>query len=339
MAAAGGNIVWFTYTGAEGEQIPDDATHIIFAVRIIPAYLFAGPHHHNIVEVICLERVEKIGRDAFQGCPNLRQVIMPGVEIVEKDAFNCCAALEDVECGKLQIIGKRAFAACRSLRSINLPSIRVVEEHAFAECRALIEVKSGNKLERIEGGWAFMNCTSLERITIPLKDGLIADDTFEECERLKHVDLAEGELHETIAALHLEEWRNDMNIEIDSINQILPTTPAGEWADVGLWQPGEKARAIRRWIISVLGKIIHYQAEHQRILDGEVASALELALPRDTVLNNVLPFLELPSYTFEVEFEAMNEEDLFIYDDDDDDEIDENRHKCCCLRKLWPSSR
>ena len=51
---------------------------------------------------------------------------------------------------------------------------------------------------------------------------------------LKHVDLVEGEIHETIAALQLKEWRNDMSEVIDSINQILPTTttPAGSgWED------------------------------------------------------------------------------------------------------------
>ena len=113
---------------------------------------------------------------------------------------------------------------------------------------------------------------------------------------MKHVDLVEGDLHETIAALQLEEWRNDMNEEIDSINQILPTVDAGGGYGGG---DGEKARAIRMWIRSVIGKIIHYQAEHQRLLDEQVATTLELALSQDIVMNNVLPFLELPSYTFE----------------------------------------
>ena len=55
---------------------------------------------------------------------------------------------------------------------------------------------------------------------------------------MKHVDLVEGEVHETIAALQLKEYRNDMSEVIDSINQILPTTttttttPAGSgWED------------------------------------------------------------------------------------------------------------
>ena len=63
----------------------------------------------------------------------------------------------------------------------------------------------------------------------------------------------------------------------------------------------DKAREIRRWIRSVLVKIIHYKAEHSRLIDEEVATRLKLILPQDIVMNNVLPFLALPSHTFQVE--------------------------------------
>ena len=91
-----------------------------------------------------------------------------------------------------------------------------------------------------------------------------------------------------------------MNEEIEAINQILPNTRAGGRNDDDI---GEKAQAIRRWIRSVLRKIIHYQAEHQRVLN-EATTTLELVIPHyDIVMNNVLPFLQLPSCTFEVEDE------------------------------------
>ena len=96
-----------------------------------------------------------------------------------------------------------------------------------------------------------------------------------------------------------------MNEEIDTINQILPTAPAGNYRDFDI---GGKAQAIRVWIRSVLGKIVHYQAEHRRLLD-EAASTLQLALPQDLLMNNVLPFLELPPHTFEVEDHVDDEEE------------------------------
>ncbi len=176
---------------------------------------------------------------------------------------------------------------------------------AFYWCEALTDVKFGNKLNRIEEG-AFCKCRSLERITIPIKDGLIAfDDTFVGCVALKHVDLVEGALHDTIAALHLGEWRDDMDEEIDSINQILPTTPAGSWHH----DNGGKARVIRGWIASVLNNFIHYKAEHQHTLNA-AATTLELILPTDLLMTKVLPFLKLPSHMFEEEEEDEDEGEL-----------------------------
>jgi hypothetical protein len=142
----------------------------------------------------------------------------------------------------------------------------------------------------------------MKRITIPLKDGLLStDDIFFACNDLEQVDLIEGDLHETIAALILEDWRDDMKQEIDSINQILPDACAGYYdEEEEKWIEGEKTPAIQTWISSVLHKIRHYQTEHQHVLDG-AATTLQLALPRDIVLNNVLPFLELPPHTFVVE--------------------------------------
>ena len=93
-----------------------------------------------------------------------------------------------------------------------------------------------------------------------------------------------------------------MNEEIDSINHILPTTPAIFLGD------DEKTQVIRAWIRSVLRKIIDYKAEHRRIL-GEAVAALQFALPHEILMNNVLPFLELPSYSFEGEEEGDNSDE------------------------------
>ena len=355
MAAEGGNniIVRFTYTGAEGEHIPDEATHITIADDCTFVRADAFANHQNIVEVICHEGVVKIERSAFAACPNLRRVIMPGVKEVESAFWNC-TALADVECGKLEIIKEWAFNSCWSLRSIDLPSIRIVEEYAFCHCnKDLTDVKFGRNLERIEE-MAFFGCTSLERITIPLKDGLIAeDDIFQGCYNLKEVVvLIEGELHEIIAALHLDEWRNDMNEEIDSINRILPKARAGHYFDdddYAEFDLGQKARAIRRWIRSVLGRIIRLKAEHQLVLN-EAAATLQLALPQDLVMNNVLPFLQLPAHTFDGEdnysFEgeedysldegedAVEEEEDSVegegHEDEEGDRVELESNSCCC---------
>eukprot|EP00985_Skeletonema_marinoi_P008640 scaffold3955_cov84-Skeletonema_marinoi.AAC.2 len=274
MAAEFDDIRRYNYTGEDGE-VPHDVTHVTVdeSVTVIPARAFAG--HPNIVEVVLHDKVEKIERAAFNLCPSLRRVIMPGVEVVERHSFYNCGALTNAECGKLEIIREDAFGNCLSLSSIDLPSAKVIDHQAFART-ALTNVKFGNKLERFEEQ-AFIGCRSLERITIPLKDGMIThSDTFYLCENLKHVDLVEGELHLTIAALQLGEWRNDMYEEIDSINQILPDTPAR-----GLNYDNEgKAWAIQTWIGSVLRKIVHYIAEHQRVCNPVQNSCILVSLKK-----------------------------------------------------------
>jgi hypothetical protein len=244
MAAEGDNIIIrYIFTGEDGEVVPADATHVTVheSVKVIPIGAFYW--HRNIVEFECLDGVEIVGGEAFYECPSLRRVKMPGVKTIEESAFDDCYALADVECDKLERIGVGAFYNCSSLRSINLPSVKIVQRNAFDFCTGLTDVKFGVELERIEGE-AFRNCPSLERISLPLNHGIIDDDDdddgvyhdyrdiFFACDNLKHVDLVGG-VHETIAALPLEDWRNDMNAAIDAINQILPSTLDGWYCGGG----------------------------------------------------------------------------------------------------------
>ena len=279
---------YYVFTGRAGEVIPRHVTHVLIAkaLKFVPAHAFFN--HPNIQEVICHDGVERIEKIAFCLCRSLRRVIMPGVKEVERLAFKLCRDLTYIECGKLERMGGQAFECCISLSSIDLPSIKIVEGKAFLSCKNLINAKFGKDLESIGEG-AFRGCTTLERITLPLKDDMITtDDIFQESVKLSQVDLVEG-VHETVAALLLEEWKRDVNEEIGAISQILPNTSSGDWTDVG-----GKAEAIRTWIRSVLHKFVHYKSEHRRILN-EAAATLQSSLPNDIVSKNVLSFLELPS--------------------------------------------
>ena len=294
MAAEGG-IITFIFNGEDRNDIPQNVTHLIIHenITVIPRRLFYK--HPNLVEVYCHKGVTKIEESAFYYCQSLRRVIIPGVTIIERWAFINCRNLVYVECVKLERIGVQAFNQCKSLSSIDLPSAKIVEESAFYNCPAMTQAIFGKDLESIEG-IAFVNCVSLESITIPLRNGLLTgDDIFRSCVNLKRVDLIEDEALRNFAdALLLEDWRNDVNEVLDSINQILPNTAAGDNYNVG-----GKAIAIREWIGSVRREIIHYKAAHRESLN-EAATVLHLFLPNDTVINNVLPFVELPVHTFGV---------------------------------------
>ena len=288
---------YYVFTGRAGERIPRHITHVLIALALnfVPAWAFY--QHPNIQEVVCHDGVEKIEEGAFYHCHRLRRIIMPGVKEVGKGAFKGCGALTYIEWNKLEIVGTSAFSWCVSLSSVVLPSIKIVEINAFTHCRNLINARFGKDLESIRGAFKF--CRSLERIALPLKDGLVIDDnTFQLCVKLNHVDLVDSAvLDDIIATLLWEEWKDDMNEEIHSISRILPNTHSGSnsYSDVG-----GKAHAIRTWIRSLLRKIIQYKAEHRRYLNV-AAATLQQALPNDIVHKNVLPFLELPSCTFEGE--------------------------------------
>lgn len=295
------DIIFYILTGQDGEIIPRNATHVGVhkSVTVIPAFAFY--EHPNIVEFICHNGVERIASHAFTRCPRLKRLIMRGVKSVEDCAFHSCTAITHVECRELERIGAWAFHGCKALTDIDLPSIKVVEEAAFNDCRALRDVTFGRHLAIIR--WAAFNyCRALERITIPLNDGLItADNIFQGCANLKHIDFFESDvLHDTIDALQLQDWRNDMKKEIDSINQILlpstSTSTAAAASDRGLVQ------AIRGWIARVLCKLIGYKAQHGRLLQ-EAAAALKAGnrVLEDNVRRDVLPFLALPVYRFEGE--------------------------------------
>ncbi|KAK1734838.1 hypothetical protein QTG54_014714, partial [Skeletonema marinoi] len=177
---------YYIYTGRDDEVIPPEVTRVRIheSVTVIRARAFRG--NRNIEEVDC-DNVITVEECAFYNCPSLRLVIMRGVKVVERKVFFDCKSLAVVECDKLDRIGEWAFLHCKSLRSINLPSAKIVENGAFDECEALTNVEFGKDLESI-GPRAFVNCTSLERITIPLKDGIITDNNvFRMCKNLKHV--------------------------------------------------------------------------------------------------------------------------------------------------------
>ena len=134
--------------------------------------------------------------------------------------------------------------------------------NAFA-FNELSDVEFGEDLGTIRE-CAFLECRKLKRIALPLKGGMIERDAFDNCPELKTVDLVGG-VHNTVASLHLESWRNEMNNEINRINQVLPTLI------------GSKTEEMQQWMVSVTQQLNHYKNEHHNLLK-EATTLLELAL-------------------------------------------------------------
>ena len=305
-----------------GGRAPQHITHarIDKSVNEIEDNAFGG---WRLVQVDTHNGIRKVGKNAFRICKSLRRINLKSVVEFEEYAFYECENLESVEFGdRLETIGIAAFCWCTSLEHIKLPSIITIGRGSFANC-AIIDVELSERLEAIEVG-AFRYCERLQRIAIPLKRDLFEFNEhlqkynqFDDCWKLKTVDLVGG-IHKTVASLHMESWRSEMNESINRINQVLLNAHADD-----------KTFEIRNWMHSVIDKMDHYKAEHFRYV-REGITLLELALWKakldereeyeceaegrtkkvkvdaesarkdkrmicgaDMVINNVLPFLQL----------------------------------------------
>ena len=268
MADGGDNA--FLYLGGD-QVVPRDVTHVIIdrSVKVILRGAFY--RRQQLVSVKMHDGVERIEINAFHSCRRLKRIKLIGVREVERQAFYGCFALTDVEFDdKLEIIGANAFVDCRSLRKIKLPSVRTIGNGSFSGCKQLADLEMPFA-ERIYK-YAFNRCFALQRIAIPLKDDIfhLPDDQyrytqFDRCDKLIKVDIVGG-IHNTISSLLLQSWMDDMNSEIRHINQVLPNTHANE-----------KTAAIDQWIRTVLRRMEHYKAEHNKLLK-EDTTVLELAL-------------------------------------------------------------
>jgi hypothetical protein len=260
----------FVYLGGE-QVVPANVTHAIIdrSVKILPARAFFG--RRCLVSVTTHDGIEKIEESVFQGCRSLRGIKLPGVKEIEYAAFYDCIALTDVEFGdKLETIGGFAFHGT-AVRKIKMPSIRTIELGAFRDSKQLTDMELPKDIESIQL-YAFIRCPNLRCVAIPLKDDMfpLTSDPprctqFHQCKNLATVDLVGG-IHKTISSLLLESWRNEMNQEIDRINQVLPNTPIYE-----------KTGVIQGWIVSVISRMEHYKAEHNKLLKEDMTQ-LELAL-------------------------------------------------------------
>ena len=239
--------------------------------------------NRNLRCASCHEGVKRIGREAFYRCPLLRQINLLGVKLIEAKAFYECRGLEDVEFGDvLETIGDGAFNQCIFSPCITFQSVRSIGNASFWGCTGIADVEFSENLERI-GRYAFAGCSNLRRVAIPLKDVILLFPyvssnlpkctQFHRTKNLATVDLV-GRVHNTVASLHLESWRNEMNEEIDRINRVLHTTG---WYD--------KSYEIRQWTQSVNSRIEHYKAEHLALLK-EATTLLELVLWKANLIND-----------------------------------------------------
>ena len=211
----------FVYMGGD-QEVPDRVRRARIHESVNKVLRGAFRFRRNLIYVEFHDGVEIVDEDAFYGCCCLKSIKLLGVRIIKGHAFCHCYNLVDVEFGdQLETVEQYAFKGCPLLKSIRMQSVKSVGISAFADCKVLSDVECGEGLRTLRG-WAFTNCPELERIALPLKDGMIESHVFFPCTDLITIDVVGG-IHQTVASLHMESWRNEMINEIKRINQTLPT--------------------------------------------------------------------------------------------------------------------
>ncbi len=133
--------------------------------------------------------VINIGKAAFYGCFNLKEIVIPGsLKKISEDLFGYCASLKSVTLENgIELIEDRAFYKCRSLEEIAIPnSITKIGHSAFAGCSMLRTAVIGNGVATIEN-YAFKDCIEMESLTFGEDVSKIGNFAFSNCSNITEV--------------------------------------------------------------------------------------------------------------------------------------------------------
>ncbi len=168
--------------------------------------------------------------DAFSGCRNLKEIILPSsvTRIGSKAIVRCTNLQKIILPSSVTNIGNYAFAGCANLKEIILPSsITSIGNGIFSSCSNLqrINVAESNKFYKTIDGVlytkdlktiicypegkengsfviplgvtsigdrAFTDCKNLQEIILPSGVTCIGDEAFSRCENLREITLPPG---------------------------------------------------------------------------------------------------------------------------------------------------
>jgi len=134
-----------------------------------------------------------IEANAFSGCSNLREVVIPeGIEAIngkynDNGAFENCGTLTTIQFPEgMTSIGTSAFKSCRNLKAVAFPSTLItIDGNAFDSC-PIVSVSLPEHLISI-GVNAFYSNSSLTELRIPSSLESIGGGAFYNCPNLRDI--------------------------------------------------------------------------------------------------------------------------------------------------------
>ncbi len=163
-----------------------------------PDYSSYFKSNANIVsfnELAYFTGLESIMYNAFQGCSNLKSIVIPeGVTQIEYYAFDGCTRLESITLpSSLGSIDEYVFRNCHALESIELPKgLAGIGRYTFSSCDALTSIVLPSTFHSTLPDYAFEYCSSLKTVTILGKVNTIGNYTFRGCSALEEINIPDG---------------------------------------------------------------------------------------------------------------------------------------------------
>lgn len=132
-----------------------------------------------------LKQITKVGDDAFKGQQNITEITLPStVKSIGKRAFYGCKDLKNITFAKKANATGRTPLMSRDSTVVEIPTtIEEVGEEAFAQCTSLYAITLPEGLHTIAKG-LFKGCFSLTTVNYPLSVYTIEDEAFYGCTNL-----------------------------------------------------------------------------------------------------------------------------------------------------------
>lgn len=164
----------------------------------------------KLIDAVIPDTVKTISDKAFYGCTSLVRIDLSSVETIEQMAFGDCTSLKSLVIpSSVKSMAHFAFLRCTALEYLTIESEETsMTNLTFNGCNKIkelsapasllycipsqklvsVDVNGGERLEHYE----FMNCATLEEITLPDTLKYVGENSFYGCVSLGFIGVPEG---------------------------------------------------------------------------------------------------------------------------------------------------